>query len=627
MWSSPIPMKKVSLYMVDADAQQAAMTLAQMSIIHPLENQESDQPLEDFPAAPYFSVYHQLNLRFGKIAGFSKQDFERPVISTDIVSLQQLQDLDEQLKLLWAQVSDLEEQLRQQNEDLHVIRQLSDSLQKFSALDLDLSRLRRQGKFLQIFVGTVPLGNFSQLKRALSLAHYLIKSFYSGEGIQHVVVFGSSRQQEDVQELLISADFRALKIPEEFSGSPSELQTGMNQRQQRVLETIAELEQQQTDLLRENQPMLNEVNKVLISARPYASLASVLKGRGGLVSFQGWVPADSDQAVKRQLEKDLEFPFHIEFSAPEIEEFDAVPSLLKKSWLLRPFQSLVMNFGMPGYKEVDPTSLFALSYILMFGMMFGDIGHGGVILLVSLFLYKRYSPFSIVAALAGSSSIIFGFIYGSIFGYEEIIHALWMSPMHDPVRLLLVAVVWGAGFLLIANLLAIRNYLATGSYNEAFYSGKGLAGLFFYLAALYGGYQSFNNQHFGWLESLLLVAPMMVILYFQWRQSSAGLIERVLVVFIEGLEHIISSISGTLSFLRVAAFSLNHIALAAAVFSIAAMMDGVGHWLTVVLGNVFIIVLEGAIVAIQCLRLEYYEGFSRFFSGKGKAFEPLKIEL
>ena len=89
----------------------------------------------------------------------------------------------------------------------------------------------------------------------------------------------------------------------------------------------------------------------------------------------------------------------------------------------------------------------------------------------------------------------------------------------------------------------------------------------------------------------------------------------------------ISNVSGTLSFLRVAAFSLNHIALAAAVFSIAGMMDTTGHWITVVLGNVFIIVLEGAIVAIQVLRLEYYEGFSRFFSGKGKAFEPLKLDI
>jgi V/A-type H+-transporting ATPase subunit I len=201
-----------------------------------------------------------------------------------------------------------------------------------------------------------------------------------------------------------------------------------------------------------------------------------------------------------------------------------------------------------------------------------------------------------------------------------------MSPMHDPIKILLVAVLWGAGFILIANLLAIRNYIASGLSEQALFSGKGVAGLCFYLAAINASYQLFANNRFSWLEGLLLLLPMAVILQFQWRQASGGLMERVLVVLIEGLEHIISNVSGTLSFLRVAAFSLNHVALAAAVFAIAGMMDALGHGITVVVGNIFIIVLEGAIVAIQCLRLEYYEGFSRFFSGKGKAFEPLKIE-
>jgi V/A-type H+-transporting ATPase subunit I len=402
----------------------------------------------------------------------------------------------------------------------------------------------------------------------------------------------------------------------------------MQQQQRQVDDEISELNRKLSALLSKNRPRLQIVYDFLISAKPYAALANVLKGRGGLVFLQGWIPAHCDQEIRRRLEQDLQFPFYIEFSSPEIEEFDSVPSLLKKSWLLQPFQSLVKNFGMPGYREVDPSALFALSYILMFGMMFGDIGHGGVILLGSLLLYRRYPAYSIVGVLAGLSSTGFGFVYGSIFGYEEVIPALWMSPMHDPSLVLVVAVVWGAGFLLIANLLAIRNYLATVQYQQAFYSSKGMAGMVFYLAALYAGYQVFTLGTLGWFEMLCLTVPMLVIMQFQWRQSPAGvmLMERSLVVFIEALEHIISNVSGTLSFLRVAAFSLNHIALAAAVFSIAGMMDFFGHWMTVVLGNIFIIVLEGAIVAIQCLRLEYYEGFSRFFGGKGKPFEPLKFE-
>jgi len=626
MWSSPIAMEKVSLYMVDVDAQRAAMTLAQMAVMHPLESQAGDQELQDYPAAPYFSVYHDLNSRFGKIAAYIEAPFEQSATTTGIVTLDELQGLDAQLKELWAQVSRLEEQLRRQNERINATRQLAGSLQKFSSLDLDLARLRRRGKFLRIVVGTVPAVNFDQLKRALSLASYMINRFYSSEGIDHVVVFGSSELAEEVHDVLNSADFRGLKIPEEFSGSPSQLQADLNRQIAQENKIEGELKRELSGLLSAHMPVLQRAHDLLILARPYASLATVLRGKGGLVFLQGWVPARRDREIKGKLERDLQFPFHVEFSAPEQNEFDSVPSLLKRSWLLRPFQGLVRNFGIPSYREIDPSGLFALSYILMFGMMFGDIGHGAVIVLFSLALWRRFPGVTIVGTLAGMSSVFFGFVYGSLFGYEHVVQPLWMSPMHDPVRILLVAVLWGAGFILITNLLAIRNYIASGLPDQALYSGKGVAGMCFYLAACYAGFQSLAHGRFSWLEALLLLLPMAVILQFQWRQAEGGLMERVLVVLIEGLEHIISNVSGTLSFLRVAAFSLNHVALAAAVFAIAGMMDAFGHGITVILGNIFIIVLEGAIVAIQCLRLEYYEGFSRFYSGKGKAFEPLKIE-
>ena len=103
--------------------------------------------------------------------------------------------------------------------------------------------------------------------------------------------------------------------------------------------------------------------------------------------------------------------------------------------------------------------------------------------------------------------------------------------------------------------------------------------------------------------------------------------EKILVVFIETLETVIGYVSNSLSFLRVAAFSLNHVALSIAVFTLAGMMGPMGHWITVVLGNVFILVLEGGIVMIQVLRLEFYEGFARYFSGDGHEFAPLHLRL
>jgi len=626
MLSTPLEMRKVGLYMVDDDAQPAAIALARMGVLHPLEDSTSGQVLQDYPAASYQAVYHDLNSRFGKISSFQQTPLQATAESDELVTLDQLQVLDRQLKKLWARISALEEQIRRQNEKVGAIRQLANSLQKFSSLDLDLGRLRRRGRFLRITVGTLPAENFSQLRRALSLTRFMIKVFYSSEGINHVVVFGPSQQHEEVHDLLQSADFRGLTVPEEFSGSPAQLQADLDLQIEQADARMQHWRQELSELIRANQASLQSAQDLLLQARPYASLATVLRGKGGLVYLQGWVPAEREQQIRRQLAEQLKFPFQLEFSEPEQQEFDSVPSLLKKSWLLQPFQGLVKNFGMPGYGEVDPSGLFALSYILMFGMMFGDVGHGAVIALISLLFYRRYPGITIVGVLAGMSSVGFGFVYGSLFGYEHIVPALWMSPMQDPVQVLLLAVLWGAGFIVIANLLAIRNYFAAGQIDQACYSGKGLAGLGFYLAAFYAAYQVAFNNHFGWLEFGLVALPMALIVHYQWRQSGGGLVERVLVVFIESLEHIISNVSGTLSFLRVAAFSLNHIALAAAVFAIAGMLDSFGHGVTVLLGNIFIIVLEGAIVAIQCLRLEYYEGFSRFFSGKGRAFEPLKFE-
>ena len=155
--------------------------------------------------------------------------------------------------------------------------------------------------------------------------------------------------------------------------------------------------------------------------------------------------------------------------------------------------------------------------------------------------------------------------------------------------------------------------------------GKGLAGMLFYLGVLFGAWRWVAQGRFGLLETVAVVVPLGAILAYKWHENQIPMGEKILVVLIEGFETVINYVSNTLSFLRVAAFSLNHVALAIAVFTLAGMLDTAGHWITVVLGNVFIIGFEGAIVAIQVLRLEYYEGFSRFFSGDGREFRPITL--
>jgi len=114
-------------------------------------------------------------------------------------------------------------------------------------------------------------------------------------------------------------------------------------------------------------------------------------------------------------------------------------------------------------------------------------------------------------------------------------------------------------------------------------------------------------------------------MFYKWEEAHATIGEKIIIVLVETLETVVGNVSNTLSFLRVAAFSLNHVALMLAVFALAEMMDTFGYWVMVVFGNIFILVLEGAIVTIQTLRLEYFEGFSRFYSGDGREFRPLLL--
>ena len=625
MLPTPVAMKKITLTMMDVDAQQAANTLARLEILHPLQDHETNNTLPEFPVRPFYEVYHSVRSRYAKIRNYQKKDVPAIPASRDIVTLEQLTELDHTLKQVWMELSNLEEELRRLKEKTNNQRQVANSLQKFSALDLDLSRLHRSSNFLEIMVGTVPSHNKKQLKQALSLANFVMHPFHTAQGNEYVIIVGPATQKADVEDLLQSADFRVINVPEEFAGSPTKMQANLDQKLTALTYEIETVKAKMMEVLANNAESIARAAHLLVMAKPYASLDNVLKGKGGLVSLQGWIPAEKSDVVASQLKQDLSFPFHLELSDPVHDEFESVPTLLKHNRFMKPFESLVNSFGIPSYTEIDPTHLFTLTYILMFGMMFGDVGHGLVIALGSLFLWRSYPSVTIVAVMAGCSSAFFGLVYGSIFGYEHVIHPLWMSPMEDPEKVLLIAVSWGAFFILVVNLLAIRNALVIGDKKLAFYSGRGLTGLCFYLALIYVAYELMVNGVFGWMQAVLLAVPMAVILQYQWGHSSGSISERILVVSIEGLEHLISTLSGTLSFLRVAAFSLNHIALAAAVFSIAGMLDIMGHWIAIILGNIFIIVLEGAIVAIQCLRLEYYEGFSRFFEGKGKSFQPLKL--
>jgi len=622
----PIPMQRIFLNVLIDDVPLTAQVLGDCGVFNPeiseanIAEQMPDKPSEDFR-----QVFNSVRSRLDKIVNCAPCNIPSDSEPYQIIKLSELQESDKQLGDIWQQLSILEEEKRNLQEKQIALKQLVETLEKFSGLDVNLSLLQKERQFLNLQIGTVPLDNLSHLCEAVTLAEHITQIFHCDENTAYFVVAGPFDYQEQVQSVLEHAEFQPLTIPSQFQAHPQRVRANLNKQINELHEKITTVSLQQQNIIAQHEKTLTTAYQRLHRATAHADLADTLRGRGNLALIEGWIPRSELAQLETALTEKLPHPFVLSSRKPLLEEYAKVPSLLRHHQFLTAFMTLVKNYGIPRYGELDPTILFAITFVAMFGMMFGDVGHGAVIAASAWIWRSKLKKFSFFLISAGISSIIFGFLYGSIFGFEEkIIPALWMSPLHDPFLMLEMALYWGISFILIATSMTIINRWQEGHYAHALFDSTGLAGIFLYLGGFYAAQRALIDGIFDTHEQLALGLPLLVILGYKWFENKLPIGERVLVTLIEGFDSILSYVANTLSFLRVAAFSLNHVALAIAVFTIASMLGTVGEWMVIILGNIFIIIVEGAIVTIQILRLEYYEGFSRFFNGDGRAFSPLR---
>lgn len=621
------PMSRVTLYCLTSEAQDAALLLAR----HGLFGLATDENVA-FPESPgeeYREIYLEADARLAKIGELCGH-LDIPRVPPDAIApnLREIKGINNRLRDLWQKCSACADQGRKIEEDLRRLAALRDTFERLKTLDVDVSRLLKADSLLDSRIGQVPRANVQRLKEALQLAGYMLTVFdHAGE--QAFVVVAGPRSSGELGGVLSQAGWRELVIPRELQTHPEIAGKYLERETERLQGAEAQYCDLKAHSVGEQKVWLGQVRLLLALARPLAETALVgLRGKGQLVSISGWVPRDAVPRLRRALAERFTSRYLIASRDPDPGERGQIPSFLEYPVWLRPFVPLVKSYGIPRYGEFDPSLPFALTYLLLFGAMFGDVGHGGVILALAVLLYRKLGRVAWVGIGAGASSMGFGLLYGSIFGYEDLIAPIWLSPLHDPIRVLTVAILFGIGFIVFTLVANIWNKLVAGHRAEALFDSTGLAGMVFYLGTATG-----LAAHAGMpaVSSLatpawsLALAGIVTVALFKWLETPASPGERALVTAIETLETGINLFANTLSFMRVAAFSLNHVALALAVFTLANGLGTAGHWLTILLGNVVIIVLEGGIVAIQALRLMYYEGFSRFFSGDGTEFVPLKL--
>ena len=619
------PLVKIRLLTLESEVADAALELARFGIYSPA--QYAPAALTESPAEAYRDAWLDAESRVSKLVEHCGKlpKFTLPE-GAAAPTLADLDELNSWLKGVWgACLAAHEGESRIQEEVLH-LDALEETLGKLDRLNVDLSHLLRPDGLLSVNIGSMPAASVRRVGEALSMTGSLVSTFDSSGDQVYAVIAGPRERQEEVRGLLSTAGWRELPVPQELRTHPQAARAWLAEERKRVEERNG-AECAAMDILRgQYRSGLEEARLRVALGRPLAEAAvSGVRGHGALASLSGWIPRRLQGELKDVMEARFHGRYWLDVEEPTTQEALKVPSLVEYPAWLMPFVPLVKSYGVPRYGEFDPTLPFAFTYLLLFGAMFGDIGHGAVILVLAAALFKRLGKAAWIGIAAGAVSMLFGLLYGSLFGYEDILAPVWLSPLHHPNKMLILAVSFGVGFIILTLLVNTRNRLVAGHTLEALFDSTGLAGLLFYLGAVGGVASMAGAADIATPSWIVAILGICIVAGFKWVETRAGFGERILVTSIETLETGINLFANTLSFMRVAAFSLNHVALALAIFTLANGLGTAGHWVTIALGNVVIIVLEGGIVAIQALRLMYYEGFSRFFSGDGTEFVPLKL--
>ncbi|MFM9632634.1 MULTISPECIES: V-type ATPase 116kDa subunit family protein [Streptomyces] len=317
------------------------------------------------------------------------------------------------------------------------------------------------------------------------------------------------------------------------------------------------------------------------------------------------------------------------------------PTLLRSTGAVRrSFTPLVRTYGTVPYADLDPTLPAGIAYVVMFGVMFGDAGHGALLLLAGLLLRagrpRRAAPLHGLwpfVAGAGLTSTLAGLAYGEFFGPTGVLPVLWLNPLDEPIRLLAAAVGLGAALLALAYGAGIVNRWREGGPSNALYAASGIAGGALYLGLVVSVGAGLLG-HAGYAFTGAAVAATGLVLagtgtYLATAGGPGGAAQTGIQLF----DVVIRIGSNLVSFARLAAFGLTHAALGEVVWRGTTALAGAGvaalfaAVLLFAVGNALAFALEALVAGVQALRLEFYELFSRVFEAQGRPFRPWQVPV
>lgn len=572
----------------------------------------------------------------GALPGFEIRDFED--------ERRQLEDalrpIEAPAEALWRRRIDGQERaLRARTAVAHA--------ERLTKAAIALDRLAR-ARYTAFALGIMPSEELPTLASVLAPAPFAILPLETGDPVLTVAAVPAGiRERLDGALRVVSFERVALDSP---AAVPDAAQRELAAADADIADASRQL-----DALRDSvrEPLIQishraELGTLLLQAQAHFAAA------GRFVVISGWIPESGATRMTHAIAAITNGHAIVDIQKPEdLPEAGTnalrVPILYRNPILLRPFQTLVQMYGVPAYGELQPTAFFAISFLLMFGFMFGDVGHGLVLMSAGYCLWRylpRFLDYGVLLMECGVASITFGALYGSFFGIEGLLPVLWMEPIHDMPRFMATAVGFGVVLVSMGLVLNVINSWRAGDRAAALLGPRGVFGAFVYWTAVVLLVRAFLPANLlipTWLLFAMAAIPVALLVL---KVPILKLVERgrparaarahaptwltALEGSVELVDSLFSFFANTISFVRVAAFAAVHAGVFIAMFALSDTLAQLrfGQPLAIaslIAGNVVMIFLEGLTVSVQVLRLEYYEFFGKFFRGGGELYRPLML--
>ena len=534
---------------------------------------------------------------------------------------------------------------------------------KLYGTDIPDLRLATKSSLISMQVGKLPASNLNQLETGLKdFLSFSVPMAVEGN-IAHRLLISMKRDKSEINKVLVKAGWVEVELPNEKHLVDKNIFEEISSKIEKLNIEQKELETKAKEIVNNEVARLEKTWVNLWVNELFHRIQINFESSSRTIVFTGWLPASKKTKLTKRIMEACQGRCHLEWNDVDSKDVlgDDVPVEMKNPKFLEPFQMLVSNFGIPKYGTIDPTAFVMPLYLSMFGLMFADIGHGLIFVILGFlgtyFLRNNDQKrgmynLSWLMVWCGFSSVLFGFLFGSFLGME-IIKPLWFdyhgimsghgsgnSMVRSISDILAITLYFGIFVITLGLIFNWVNIIRTRQWGELLFDKGGILGGWIYGGGIYIAFYYVLHGYKLFPESrnvfLLVGVPSLIFLlkepyhFFKHKKADEKLGPATIMNFlmywvVELLEIFSGYLSNTLSFMRVAGLGIAHVCLMISFFTLAEMTSGIASVAILVLGNILVIGLEGLSAGIQALRLNYYEFFTKFFHGTGKLYTPISL--